>query len=199
VANYLSSNYQKYQNPNPIQRWMISRFYSAIRQMITKTDGKSLLDAGCGEGLSIKNIKKERQFSRIYGIDLSLPAIKLANKINTQSMFIQGSVLNLPFKDESFGVVICLEVLEHLEKPEQGLREILRVTSRYILLSVPNEPYFQIANFLRGKNLTRLGDDIGHIQHWSAHNFISFMSQHTQVLFWRTSFPWTIALCQKRL
>ena len=197
MARYHSSNLQKYRNPNPIQRWMISRFYNAITEMIRKIGANSLLDAGCGEGLSIQKLNRNAQIPLVFGIDLSFLAIQLAKKINTQSAFIQSSVLNLPFKNESFNVVICLEVLEHLEKPEQSLREILRVSDRFILLSVPNEPYFRIANFLRGKNLSRLGNDIGHIQYWSASDFIKFIGQHSQVLFWRTSFPWTIALCKK--
>jgi 2-polyprenyl-3-methyl-5-hydroxy-6-metoxy-1,4-benzoquinol methylase len=199
VVNYQSGNYQKYKNPNPIQRWLILRFYNAIIDIIAKINGDSLLDAGCGEGLSIQKIARKRQEFRIYGMDLSFTAIQLAKKIHNQSIFIQGSILNLPFKDDSFQVVICLEVLEHLEQPEQGLREISRVSESFILLSVPNEPYFKVANFLRGKNLLRWGDDIGHLQHWSAIGFINFINRHTKVLSWQTSFPWTIALCKKTI
>lgn len=165
--------------------------------MMAKTNGSSLLDAGCGEGLSIQKILRNRHEFRIYGMDLSFPAVQLAKNLHNQLMFIQGSVLNLPFNDESFQVVICLEVLEHLEKPEQGLRELSRVSGRFIFLSVPNEPYFQIANFLRGKNLSRWGDDTGHLQHWSSNGFIKFINQQIKVIAWRNSFPWTIALCQK--
>lgn len=197
MADYQSSNYQKYKNPNPIQRWLIERFYNTIIDMIAKTNGNSLLDAGCGEGLSIQKISRKKQEFRIYGMDLSFPAIQLAKNLRIQSMFIQGNVLNLPFKDESFQVVICLEVLEHLERPDQGLRELSRVSGRFVLLSVPNEPYFQIANFLRGKNLSRWGDDIGHLQHWSANGYIKFINRQIAVIANRTSFPWTIALCQK--
>jgi 2-polyprenyl-3-methyl-5-hydroxy-6-metoxy-1,4-benzoquinol methylase len=198
VTNYQSGNYQKYQNTNPIQRYLIDRFYIAIMDMIAKANGNSLFDAGCGEGLSIQRIFRKEQEFRIFGMDLSFPAVQLAKKIHNQSMYVQGSVLDIPFKDESFPIVVCLEVLEHLENPEQGLRELLRVSGSFILLSVPNEPYFQIVNFLRGKNLSRWGNDIGHLEHWSSNGFINFITQQTKVLFWRTSFPWTIALCKKR-
>ncbi len=197
VVNYQSSNYKKYKNTNPIQRWLIERFYAATIDMMTKTNGNSLLDAGCGEGLSIQKISRKDQEFRVFGMDLSFPAVQLAKKLHNQSMFLQGSVLDIPFKDDSFHVVVCLEVLEHLKNPEHGLKELLRVSGSFILLSVPNEPYFQIANFLRGKNLSRWGNDIGHLEHWSAIGFIKFIDQYTKVLTWRTSFPWIIALCQK--
>ena len=197
MSNYHSSNYQKYKNPNPVQRWLINRFYNATIEMMAKTNGNPLLDVGCGEGLSIQNISRKKQEFRTYGMDLSFLAVQLAKKLHNQSMFIQGNVINLPFKDESFQLVICLEVLEHLEKPEQGLRELSRVSGSYILISVPNEPYFQIANLIRGKNISRWGNDIGHLQHWSAKRFIKFINHQTKVIAWRTSFPWTLVLCQK--
>jgi 2-polyprenyl-3-methyl-5-hydroxy-6-metoxy-1,4-benzoquinol methylase len=165
--------------------------------MMAKANGAPFIDAGCGEGLAIQKILRNEQKGRVFGMDLSLLAVKLAKKIHHQSMFVQGSILDIPFKDESFPVVVCLEVLEHLENPDQGLKELLRVSGGFILLSVPNEPYFRIANFLRGKNLSRWGNDIDHLQHWSAIGFIKFVNQHTKVIAWRTSFPWTIALCQK--
>jgi 2-polyprenyl-3-methyl-5-hydroxy-6-metoxy-1,4-benzoquinol methylase len=199
VFDYQSSNYQKYKNPNPLQRWFILRFYNAIEDMISKTGQNSFLDAGCGEGLSIQNITRKGQEFNVYGIDSSFFAIQVAKKIHSRFTFIQGDVLNLPFKDSSFKLVICLEVLEHLEEPEQGLKEILRVSEKFMLLSVPNEPYFRAANFLRGKNLSRWGDDIGHLQHWSIKGFIKFISQQTNVMTCRVSFPWIIALCQKRI
>ena len=199
MADYQSSNYQKYKNPNPVQHWLIVRFYTAILELLVKINYGSLLDAGCGEGLSIQKIMSENHDFHIYGMDLSLPAIKLAKNLHNQLIFIQGNVLNLPFKDKSFELVICLEVLEHLERPEQGLSELLRVSGGFILLSVPNEPYFRIANLLRGKNLSRWGNDSGHIQHWSANGFITYISHQTRVIAWRGSFPWIIVLCQNHL
>jgi 2-polyprenyl-3-methyl-5-hydroxy-6-metoxy-1,4-benzoquinol methylase len=197
VGNYQSGNLQKYKNPNPLQQWLLRRFFIAINDLLPNTNWAPLLDAGCGEGLSIEKIAANRHVYPVYGLDLSFRSIQLAQKIVPQSLLLQGSVLALPFNNESFQVVICLEVLEHLDEPANCLQELLRVAKGYVLLSVPNEPAFQVANFLRGKNLSRLGNDIDHLQHWTARKFIRFVQQYTQVIAWRTSFPWTIALCHK--
>lgn len=53
---------------------------------------------------------------------------------------IVGDVLKMPFEDNSFDVVLCAEVLEHLpfEKFEKGLAELKRVTKKYVVLSLPH-------------------------------------------------------------
>ena len=198
MDNYQPGNYQKYKNPNPLQQWLIRRFFSVVADILPDTDLAPILDAGCGDGLSIEKIAEKKEIFPLYGVDLSYQSVQLAQKVINQALFVQGSVAALPFNGESFRMVMCLEVLEHLDIPEQGLLELLRVAKDYVLISVPNEPVFQMANFSRGKNLSRLGNDIGHVQHWSAAGFIRFIQQYAQVTAWRTSFPWTIALCKKK-
>ena len=95
-------------------------------------------------------------------------------------------------------MVICTEVLEHLENPELALMELKRVSKKYILLSVPNEPFFMLANLLRGKNISRWGNDIEHINHWSFWSFQSFIkSKGVNIAKKFFPFPWTIVLVLK--
>jgi 2-polyprenyl-3-methyl-5-hydroxy-6-metoxy-1,4-benzoquinol methylase len=89
-----------------------------------------ILDAGCGEGALVEEYATKGY--HIKGIDL-----------NYASDFVtQADVLNIPFCDKSFDVVLLLDVFEHLSFLEQPtvLKEIHRVLKRdgYLLLSVPN-------------------------------------------------------------
>ena len=78
-----------------------------------------------------------------------------------------------------------------------SLWELMRVTRQYCLLSVPHEPFFCIANFLRGKNLTRLGNDIEHVNHWGKVSFVRFLQDSGLVVRGiEMSFPWLIALAE---
>ena len=93
---------------------------------------------------------------------------------------------------------MATEVLEHLDDPKKGLKELVRVSKKYLLLSVPNEPYFMLANFLRGKNITRWGNDIEHIQHWTSSQFQLFVEKEgLKVISKRYPFPWTMFLLEK--
>lgn len=197
MSGYSSTNLQKHTNPNPVQRWLISRFHQAAASLIAQTDAHSLLDAGCGEGFAMQHLFRGNRI-QVVGLDASVGALHLASQMNPQHRFVTGDVLSLPFPDNSVDLVLCMEVLEHLDDPDQGLRELCRVSCSWLLLSVPHEPFFQGANFLRGKNLRAWGNDPGHVNHWSARAFRRFVATRCQIVAGRLSFPWTLILCRVR-
>jgi len=110
---------------------------------------------------------------------------------------VRGDIRSLPFKDCSVEAVLCLEVLEHLIQPERALEEICRVCSRYAIMSVPNEPWFRLANLARLKNIRALGNAPGHIQHWGVQSFADLVASYLRVRLVTTSFPWAIVVAAR--
>jgi 2-polyprenyl-3-methyl-5-hydroxy-6-metoxy-1,4-benzoquinol methylase len=108
-----------------------------------------------------------------------------------------GDLREMPYGDDSFDLVMCLEVLEHLPDPHRGLRELRRVTSAHCLVSVPHEPFFRAINFLRGKHVPAWGRDPEHLQHWTARQFQRLVEQYFEIEQFVYSFPWVIALGHK--
>jgi SAM-dependent methyltransferase len=107
-------------------------------------------------------------------------------------------VTALPFPDDAFDVVGCFEVLEHLphDLPRQALAELARVARRGVVLSVPHEPWFSLANAARGKNLDvrPRGSDPDHRQFWSRRAFGDLVGEQLDVRKLDGSFPWTICV-----
>jgi len=99
------------------------------------SDITSIIDVGCGDGIMLNYLQKQGRYKRLVGIDISSNALKY---VNTEK--ILGSIDNIPFCDASFDLVLCLEVLEHLPYNvyPQALKELQRVSKKYILISVPN-------------------------------------------------------------
>ena len=93
----------------------------------------SVLDAGCGDGF-ILNALPQELFS--VGLDLSTEALK--HVIRKKCL---GSIINLPFPDSSFDLVMSNDVIEHLPEPLmlQALKELSRVAAKYVLITVPHE------------------------------------------------------------
>jgi SAM-dependent methyltransferase len=196
----LSSNYRKHTAANPLQRVLIERFHSKIVAEATALAPGSFLDAGCGEGFVARRLLDAMPGLKLTGCDVSESALAVARSANPGAKFVSGSVVALPFPDNAFDVVGCFEVLEHLpgDLPRQALAELERVARRAVMLSVPHEPLFSLANVARGKNLDvrPRGSDPDHRQFWSRAAFGRFVGEQLAVRSLHGSFPWTICVAE---
>jgi len=132
----------------------------------------------------------------ITGLEYTSEALAIAKKLNPTVKYIQGDITKMLFADSEFDIVLCTEVLEHLQDPSAALREIRRVAKSGILLTVPHEPWFRLGNVLVAKNLTRLGDPIDHVNHWSKSGFVDFC-QNQAPGNWQIiggTYPWTMVV-----
>jgi len=194
-------NLQKHLNPNPLQRRLLDRFHRRVLDLIAQTGAATILDAGCGEGFTLRALREAQILpgAKITGVDFSPAALAWSQAHGmAQAPLSQADVHRLPFPAESFDLVYCLEVLEHLPDSAAGLSELLRVSRRYILVSVPHEPFFRAANFLRGKHLRALGNDPEHLRTYSGRAFRRLVAAQAEVLWRGYSFPWQLVLGVKK-
>ena len=192
-----TDNFKKHTHNNPIQRLLLWNFFNHLLKLIPK-DTESILDVGCGEGFTLNRLRINGIGKRLEGIEYLDSAIELGKINNPEIKITKGDIYRLPFKDNSFEVVMCTEVLEHLEEPERALKELIRVSKKYLVVSVPNEPFFMFAQLVRGKNWSRLGNDIEHINHWTHFGFIKFVKkQNVKVLKVYDPFAWTMVFIEK--
>lgn len=194
-----TDNFVKHTSQNPLQKLLINNFYNYLIATIKDFEIESVLDVGCGEGFTLNKLSEEGIGKKLEGVDFLKTAIDLGKKAHPKLTLNQGNIYKLEYKNNSFDLVMATEVLEHLEDPRKGLKELIRVSKKYLLLSVPNEPFFMGANFLRGKNWSRWGNDIEHIQHWTSKRFQQFTTNNSQlsILKVRHPFPWTLLLLGK--
>lgn len=192
-------NFQKYRSRNVVQKALILRFLNMVSGLVGALPVETLLDVGCAEGFVLQHIL---QYSGLHifaqGVDIDREAIDRGRMLHPTLSFQVANIYNLPFCDRSFDLVLCLQVLEHLDFPEQALIELVRVSRAFCLLGVPNEPFFRMANLLRGKNILRLGNDVEHLHNWSKGSFLRLVHPFLEILTARTSFPWLIVLGRKR-
>ena len=207
---YNKGNISKYKTRNPLKRKLIARFDLRILQLLKQvTDENShmfflekltLLDAGCGEGFITEQIKQCFPKWNLTGVDGAEEAVLFAGKHVKGVDFKVGNLYALNFSDCAFDIVVCSEVLEHLDEPERALKEMKRVSRTALLLTVPHEPWFRLGNLAAFHNISRLGDPVDHINHWSFSEFQKF----TRVLLtdfeckYEKSFPWSICLAVRR-
>jgi SAM-dependent methyltransferase len=193
------TTYDKYASKNPVERRLMAGFFSCLDDLLPAEAPASVLEVGMGEGEVCARIRARYPDARVIGIDL--PDDELAGSWQCRGLHgAFADISRLPFDDDSFDLVLAIEVLEHVPEPAAALAELGRVARRPadLVLSVPREPIWRIANMARGKYLRDLGNTPGHIQHWSRRGFARMVGRHFDPVAVRSPFPWTMVAARAR-
>lgn len=192
-ANVVGNVYDKYGSANPVARLLMSRFLRAVTDLYQDVAAKTVLEVGCGEGkLADHLVKAGPRPDEFHAVDLDLTRVQRG--LDPLLFFRNASIYELPYDDDQFELVVCCEVLEHLERPAEGLAELARVARRAVLVSTPWEPVWRAMNMARGKYLSDMGNTQGHIQHFSRAGLIALARTRLKIVAKRTPLPWTVLL-----
>ncbi|MDA3937156.1 MAG: class I SAM-dependent methyltransferase [Actinomycetota bacterium] len=172
---------------------LVGTFREKVLDRIESRQPARLLEVGCGQGWLLASIAEVLPDTQLVGIDVREETIEFARSLVPSAQLIVANGERLPFADGEFDLVVCSEVLEHVDEPRQVLAEIDRVGRGRAVLSVPHEPLFWGANLLRGKYLSSFGNCPGHIHHWSRRGFRLMLAKRYPTVEVETSFPWLIA------
>jgi SAM-dependent methyltransferase len=97
--------------------------------------GAQVLDAGCGSGRTLEELGR---YGEVYGIELDPGAAEVAQGRGCGEVRI-GRLEELPWADEHFDLITCLDVIEHTPDDRVTLRELRRVCrpGGFLLVTVP--------------------------------------------------------------
>lgn len=134
-----------------------------------------MLDVGCGGGSVTRAVKKERPDLEVYGCDLSRSALSIASASPDGVDFRLATAERLPFANGELDFVWIFDVLEHVENPEQVLREVARVLRPgggfHIVLPLEGQPWTLYRLVGCGTRWTAKVRHCGHTQIFSADRF----------------------------
>jgi len=107
------------------------KYFNFVNDMETEIvlnycKNKDVLEIGCGTGLILRKIQKVVRLG--IGVDLSSEMLKIAYSKDLEVM--QGDVVSLPFRDETFDVTFSFKVLSHVPEIRRAISEISRVTKK---------------------------------------------------------------------
>ncbi|MCA9648334.1 MAG: class I SAM-dependent methyltransferase [Myxococcales bacterium] len=193
AGNVVGNVYDKYGTANPIARRLMRGFLDAVTELYRVTEPTSVLEVGCGEGeLALHLWQAGPRPDRFEICDVELD--RLRPDLPAAIVAREASIYALPWPADAFDLVICCEVLEHLQRPAEGLAELARVARRHVLLSTPWEPVWRVLNVARGRYLGELGNTPGHVQHFGRRGLARLARTQLRLVAQRTPLPWTVLL-----
>ena len=103
-------------------------------------EGRRVLDAGCGIGYGAAILDRAGA-RQVTAVDIAEPIIEVAKQSVPDTVRCDvGDLVSLSYPNASFDLVVCLEVIEHVEDRDAVLDELKRVMSpdAFLLVSSPN-------------------------------------------------------------
>lgn len=120
---------------HPIVRDFAMQRVRFIQSLLDLSEVQSALDVGCGNGFSTYYLREH--ISDIWAVDRS-EFMLARHPLHSEGRLRQGDALSLPFEDGRFDLVYAWEVLHHIDNPVDAVKEMARVSRRYVLVAEPN-------------------------------------------------------------
>ena len=131
-----------------------------LREFVPFTPSTTLLDVGCGNGFFTYYFD---QMVTVEGIDSSHKMLEMNPVANTHLM----DASDMSFADDSFDIVFCHALLHHVEDLRAVVREMRRVSRRYVIILEPNRnnPLVFLFHLLVRRENTALKFSLSYLKH----------------------------------
>jgi 2-polyprenyl-3-methyl-5-hydroxy-6-metoxy-1,4-benzoquinol methylase len=142
-------------------------FYAELAEFVATLHPRSVVDVGCGAGDLLHVVVETAAPERVVGIDYAVAGIRRARQLVPSGEFHAQSLYDLA-ADETFELVLCTEVLEHLRDPEAAMHVLVRLCagSGVIAITVPDGAQ---------------DDWEGHRNFWTGAELEGFLGRYGQV------------------
>lgn len=130
-----------------------------------------IADIGCGAGQMLELLRRRLVATchlELFGLDFANSAVIKAKKLLPMATFINEDLYENSLPSDFYDLVLSIETLEHLHRPEDALRELLRICkpAGSIVITIPN-----------GEK----DSWDGHVNFWNMAQFREFLSSHRLV------------------
>jgi len=140
--------------------------FGVLKKMLNYASIKKsdrICDVGCGEGFLLKLVG---QAKKIVGVEISISALNRSKEIlkdRPDIVTVKADAQKIPLPNESFDIVLCCEMLEHLPDPKIVMNEVHRILRHggKFVLAIPNEKGSQnLLRFARRLKFSRIVEGV---------------------------------------
>ena len=140
-----------------------------------KISPEHLVELGCGTGAVLGELRYRKLAMHYYGVDYSAEAIRYLKSTlpDVQCVAADISKNGCLFDRDSFDVVVCSHVIEHMEEPTAFLRSLRRFRFDYLVAEVPLEDL--AFGRMKARFNDRSKDPAGHVQFYTRCSFLRLL------------------------
>jgi len=126
---------------NRIDGWEgdILDFAPFLKELNKKNEKMKILDVGGGIGAASERARKIYLNGDFYSLDISESAYKICSELFPEIKPVLSTMEKIPFNDEYFDIIFCIQAIEHCDNIEKTIFEIFRVLKHHgiFMLSFP--------------------------------------------------------------
>lgn len=161
-------------NTSNEERLSIDRISIALKYNPDVFKNKFIADMGCGYGTITNHLCKD---SRVIGIDINDKALEIARPRHKHLSFVKGYIFEPIFKDKLFDMIVCVEVLEHIDLEE------LNLTLKEWKRIIKDDGLIYITTPERGNDISTYPNGSHYIE-YKHDEFINIVQKHGFKLVW---------------
>jgi trans-aconitate methyltransferase len=155
-----------YRDPRLLDEYLAParrRFYDDVVEVCIRLEPRRVVDVGCGTGNLLAALSERVALERAVGMDHAAGGLARGRELVPSAEFIQADIYRLRLP-ETFDLVVCTEVLEHLKRPRQALETLVRLCAEdgVIIATVPDG---------------RKDSWEGHVNFWGPDEFHTLLSR----------------------
>jgi SAM-dependent methyltransferase len=123
--------------PGRLFLWLMNRSHRGVTswglEHVSLERDSTILDVGCGGGMTVRTLAGLATNGKVYGIDYSKESVAASRRLNADLISAarvdirQAAVSHLPYSDATFDLVTAVETHYYWPNPVEDMREILRV------------------------------------------------------------------------
>jgi SAM-dependent methyltransferase len=113
-----------------------------VFHLLAQVKFNSILDAGCGVATLLNDISRSYPHAQLFGLEYSADAVDTCKKRLPQASFWQQD-LSKGAAPAQADMVTCIDVLEHIEDDLTAMKNLAKMTRKYVLIVVPLGPLFE--------------------------------------------------------
>ncbi|MBM98210.1 MAG: SAM-dependent methyltransferase [Planctomycetaceae bacterium] len=125
-----------------VGRYFLERQTLHLLDYMSQCEPNTVLDVGGGHGQAAIPLVRQGYEVTVVGSDASCELLLQQSLRASEYAFVQSDLLNLPFPDETFDVVVALRLMAHLKQWPLLIKELCRVSRYGVIIDYPENNSF---------------------------------------------------------